>query len=410
MRYFKNTELMKLHGISDKAVRNWIKASLDGKNSLELCRIDNKFYIADTVDNSAIIQSLVHKGKKYRNARSHKIIEPTPDFYNLFSDTQIIRIANALETYYEFPQEYRYRGAGAYAWESYLRKLSSSGSPNTLLNVVSLMQANFHSIEELIRNYQYVNIIDIGVGNGSAIKNVVESLSKLGKLKKYVGIDISPELLAITKKNISQWDGKPMAVETYVRNVATDQFGDILTRQLYETDSQNSVNLIFFLGGTLINFREPEMVLRSIRDSLGKNDFLISSLKLDTEASRRFFDFNPEFDQSFLPPHNKNVLDILNITPDFYDIDQGYDEIHKIRYIKVILKYSLTIKIRTKLFAKDIELNKNDTILLWRAHHFTDMETLELYAESGFDLVSAMKNSDATSMLLITKKSIALSR
>jgi len=64
----------------------------------------------------------------------------------------------------------------------------------------------------------------------------------------------------------------------------------LLVGESFGEDAGSTANLVLFLGGTLSNFRDPSHVLSTIHNSMGKNDLLFFTKKLDTERARRFFE------------------------------------------------------------------------------------------------------------------------
>src|SRR5688572_32898613 len=100
MLYFKNVELAEKYHISLGTVRNWIDAARDGKLDLALHTKDDKVYVANTAGNVLAIERLVQGGKKYRNTKAVKTVEPKPEFYTLYSEDQIYDIITNLEIHH----------------------------------------------------------------------------------------------------------------------------------------------------------------------------------------------------------------------------------------------------------------------------------------------------------------------
>lgn len=394
MRFFKNSDITKLYGVSDKAVRNWIASAGEGKIDLELHSEKDKLFIADTLHNASVIRTLVERGKKYQNKRSHRKIEPKPIFYELFNHKEISQILSHLETYHEYPQQYLFRGDGALHWAAYIDKLHTIGSDNYLAYIVELLRANRQFLEEIIERYKYVNVVDLGVGNGMAAYELLKIVLNTGKLQKYIGVDISPELLDIAESNLHEHFGD-ILIEKHIRDLNYDTFGDIITSDSYGDDSALTLNIVLFLGGTLVNFKDPKTPLQNIRDSLDKHSILLSSLKLDTPKSRRFFDFNPEKpSKSILSPHFKSALDFLGIDESLYDIEQYFDEEIKSRFTKIKLKFALTINFKMNTYSKLLTFQKGDNILIWRAWHFSDIDAISLWADNKFLLLNSLSRND----------------
>lgn len=406
MRYFKNSELVRLYNVSDKTVRNWISAAQAGKIELELFTTEaRKTYIADTLNNAHALDLLVARGKRYRNQRAHKILKPTNEFYNLYSDTQVLDIIANIDTYRELPLSYKYLGEGASLWEAYLQKLNASPTANLLGQTIDLLHTSLDYIGRMANAYKYVNVVDIGVGNGMPACEILAYLRRTNKLKKYIGIDLSPALLDIAERRIlAKLDG--INIEKHVRNVTYQRFGELLKSDSYGEDASSTLNVILFFGGTIGNFREPTQALQTIRESMSKNDLLITSARLDSANTRRFFDFNTGLGLdkvSVLPSHLKYSYDLLSIDETLYDIEQIYDQQAHSRFIQARLKTSLTIDFEVGSFQKSIELQKGEALICWRVQHFSPYELIELYRRNGLGLVQAVTSENQEYMLMISR-------
>lgn len=400
MKYFKNSELMRLYNVSDKSVRNWIEAAQQNKINLDLYNHNERTYIADTLHNGVILDELVENGRKYRNKRSHKDIEPTPEFYKTYGDSEILDIINNLDLYREIPQQYRFCATGASYWDEYLHKLHDAGKSNTLINTIELLQVNYSYLDRLTAQYNNVNIVDVGVGNGLAAKGVIDHFLNQGKLRKYIGIDISKGLLEVTKSNLREWFGNRFQIETYVKDITYTSFGGIITSDSYGEDANSTINIFLFLGATVLNFKNTDQPLNNIRDSMGKNDILLSSLKLDSATSRRFWDFNIESDKGLLPLYNKFLLNLLNIDDKFYEVEQFYDEIKRARLLQIKLKTAVSLQFEVGSYRKKVELQKGERILLWRANHYSEESIISQFTRNGFASLQTMKIPDQDYMLL----------
>jgi uncharacterized SAM-dependent methyltransferase len=402
MKYFRNAELTRLYNVSDKAVRNWIENAQKGKNGLDLLEYKGKTYIGDSLHNELLLGELAQSGKKYRNKRSFKKLTPLPKFYDLYSHTQAIDIIDHLDKYREAPLQYCYVREAAEYWNSYLNKLYAI-SNSYVTSTVDLLRLDREYLNRLLENYDNVNIVDVGVGNGLAVKALLDHVLSTGKLRRYVGVDISPDLLDITEQNLRKWFGSSVLVEKYVRDITHQRFAEILTTNSYGQDATSTLNVVLFLGGTISNFKEPGQVLRTIRDSLGKNDVLITTVRLDSKRSRRFFDYNIKADKDILTLQDRWMLDLLSIDEPFYDVEQFFDERQMSRFVQVRLKFDISINFKLDAYLKTVEMYKGESILLVRMLHFNDKEIMRLYDESNFDQLRSAKTPNQEYLLLVSQ-------
>lgn len=403
MKYFKNTELAKLNQISEKSVRNWVEAAQQGKLNLELYTHGEHTYIADTLHNNVLIAQLVARGKKYRNRLSFKVLQPSTEFYNLYTPAQVIDIVANLDLYREIPLGYTYFGKGATYWNEYCARALLTPGSSTLKSDLELIRRNFSNFDSLLEDYSHLNIVDLGTGNGMATRELLAHMASSGKLRRYIGIDISQDMLDIAKNNLQTWLGHEIRLETHQRDFSHQRFSELLLADSYGKDATQTANLMLFAGTTITNFREPDQPLHTIRGSMGRNDLLVTCLRLDGEKARHFFDFGAEKGASLLGPRHKYLPDLLNIDPSFYEVEQFFDERARARIIQIRLKIALSLDFEVGAFRKTLDLAKGERIILWRCWHYTDYEIIDKFDQNGFSLLQATKSKDQEYMLLVSR-------
>jgi uncharacterized SAM-dependent methyltransferase len=404
VKYFKNTELAKLYNVSEKSVRNWIQAAQDGKLELQLYELNGKFTVANTSKNIALIESLVEKGKKFKNSRGHRVTTPDPKFYELYNQKQILDIISSITIHNEVPLQYGYSDGGASYWDQYATRLFNEKTSNILKKSIEMLDLSLKNIEHLIEGRTRINVVDLGPGNGLPIRNILSYLVDRGVLGRYIAIDSSSEMLTILGNNIEKWfDGK-VNYEGYVRDFTDERFDDLLADEYAGDDANVPVNLVFIMGGTLSNFRSPSRVLQTINSSLGLNDLLFYTGYLDTPHSRRYFDFDVSSDGSYqLDDQNRLILNLLGIDEDLCEVEQLYSEEKQARSISVKPKIDLTIKFELNNGIRHVELLKGTPILLWRHRHYSILGIMNEFDNNGFELMQAMKSDDQEYMLIIEK-------
>lgn len=403
MKYFKNTELAELHKVSEKSVRNWIDAAKIGKLDLQLYEENGKKYIANTSKNNIAIENLVLKGKKYKNSRGFKVVTPSEKFYELYNSQQVFDIISSLEIHHEIPRQYNYFDSGAEYWDKYASHLATDDTPNILKSTLKLLEVNKGYINSLLSQYKRVNIVDVGVGNALPVKDFLANMLKQGKLGRYIALDISKSMLKIAEKNINEWFEGRVQYEGYQLDINYDRFRNLLAEEYVKKDSKDTVNLVLVFGGTLGNLRSPDDALKAIRDSMGRNDLLIHTQKLDTETTRRFFDFNLEQGTASLAPNHRFIFDLLNIDESFYSAEMGFDQERRERFIRVRLKVAVTIKFEFGDGERLVEFNKNDTILLWRYWHQDAFEVLRQFEFCDFNPLQVSQTEDREYVLTISQ-------
>jgi len=401
MKYFKNTELAKLYHVSEKSVRNWIEAAAAGKLDLQLFEKNKKNFIANTSKNTLLIEKQVEKGKKFRNTRGLKNINPRKEFYKLYNRKQIIVIVSNIAIHREIPLQYGYFDGGAQFWDSYSSRLANEQNPNILTSTVELLDIDFPYISRLLGDTKKVNVVDLGPGNGIATREVLAKLLHEGRLNRYIVLDISPDLLTILKKNIHSWFGGRIEVESYIRNFAEERFDDLFAEERYKMNDSPK-NLVFLLGGTLSNLRSPDHALRVINDSLGSNDLLLCSSYLDTPSTRRYFDFTTSGDKKFSPP-SMTTLGLLGIDESLCDIELIFNEAQHSRLRWMKPKIDLLVQFELAGESWNVELQKGEPILLWRHKHYSYIDIVKLFDKNGFSPIQTTKSTDQNYLLSILK-------
>lgn len=399
MQYFKNSQLKKQYSISYTAINNWIRAAKAGKLDLQLYDEADKSFIIDTTKNRLVIEDLVARGKKFKNTRSLKIVSPKPDFYKLYSRKQIFDIITNIDIHREIPRQYNYFDKGAEYWDAYAERMATEESPNNLNSTVELLSLNLKNIERQIEGKRWVNVIDIGPGNGLPVKELLGHLLDRGVLARYIAIDISKKMLEIAERNIKTWFDGAVQFEGYVRDINFERFDDLLAEETIMHDAVSRANLVLLLGSTLANFRTPADALKVIYSSIGRNDLLLYSVKLDSEASRHFFDFNTP-GVNALPLNHRLIFDLLNIDDSFFWVETGYSEQTRERFIKARFKTAISIRFDFEHGERQIDLNKNDSILLWRAWHDNALSIIDQFTNVGFALLLASVARNREYMLL----------
>jgi hypothetical protein len=403
VKYFKNTELAKIYNVSEKSVRNWIQAAREGKLDLQLYEKNDKLYIGDTSKNISLISQLVERGRKYKNTRSYKIVKPTSRFYDLYSPEQILDIISALEIYREIPRQYNYFDGGATYWDRYVKRLATEETPNIFTNTLKLLDINQDYLDFLLSNYRRVNVIDVGVGNGWPVRGILSHLLEERKMGRYIALDISSEMLKIAEDNINQWFEGKVNFEGKQLDINYDRFSSVISNEYMTKEGKDTINLVLVLGGTLGNLRAPDGALKVIHDSMGRKDLLIHTIKLDTETTRRYFDFSADAQLQPLAPQYKFIVDLLNIDPSYYNVEMGYDEEHMHRFLRIRLKVALTINFDFDGIERVVDLNKDDSILMWRYVHQDMFATLDQLRRTEFHPLHASLTDDAEYLLSISR-------
>jgi uncharacterized SAM-dependent methyltransferase len=404
MLYFRNVDITKRYPVSEATVRKWIKAAERGKLALKLHDDDGKLRIANTADNVALIEQIVAERRKYRTTAISKTVTPRPEFYRLYNEAQIYDIVRNLELHHEIPRQYNYFDGGAGNWDKHAQRLAAEDVPNLLNRTVELLDENRRYIDKRLEKFDRINVIDIGPGNALPVKALLAHLLESGKLGRYVALDISEEMLHIAERNIKEWFGGKVAFEGHVLNINYETFANLVAEDYLHYGGRDTMNLVLFLGGTPYNFRKPDAAFGIIHDSMNRNDILIYTDKLETEGMRpEWFNFNPEQNSAELAPNHRFIFDLLNIDPSFYEVEMGFDQASRQRYIRVRLKVALTIKFMFDVGEYLLEMDKGETILLWRAWEVTARDVELQHERNDFNILHSSQSDDNQYILAMSR-------
>ncbi len=136
---------------------------------------------------------------------------------------------------------------------------------------------------------------------------------------------------------------------------------------------------------------------------MNRHDLLIYSGKLDSETNRNYFDFNPDADTSRLAPNHRFIFDLLDIDESFYDVERGFDQRKGHRYIRVRLKVALRINFSFDVGEHPVELEKGETILLWRAWGVSAQDIVDQQERTDFHILHASQSEDQEYILTVSR-------
>lgn len=407
MLSFKHVELAEKYGVSESTVRKWIARTKAGRLQLTLTNDDGMERIANTASNLALMEKLAFRSKKFRNTKALKAVTPRPEFYTLYNQAQIYDIVTNLEMYHEIPQQYNYFGAGANAWDEYIQHLITEATRRKTVAshlpvmTASLIERNWSYLDTLLARYERINIVDIGAGNAMPVKGLLAHLLREGKLGRYIALDTSPSMMKIARRNIKKWFEGKVDFEEYEADINYERFGNLLAEGTL--GKEVTANLILFLGGTSGNFRNPDGAFRMIHDSMQANDFLLYTNKLDTEESRRYFDWNIDAGAAQLSPQDSYILDLLNVDPTYYDLEMGFDERLRQRFVRVRLNVSLAIRFQFDTGERLVEFDKGETILLLRVWAVTPDEIWHIFDRNDFYTLHSTQSDDQQYIMTVAR-------
>ena len=395
--YFKNTELAAKYNISETTVRNWIKATKEGRLQLQLTERNGRFNVANSISNIALIEHLVGQNRKYRNTNAVKTVTPDPEFFEIFSESQVYDIIRNLELHHDIPRQYGYFREAANEWDEYIDRQMEAEVPSLARRGIELLTANQGYIDQRLAKFEKVNVIDIGVGNAVPVKQLLTHLRKQGKLGRYVALDFSKDMLDIAERRLRSWFGKAFPFEGYQLDIAHERFTNLLVHD-YLRGGQGDVNLVLFLGGTPTNLRAPSDAFRTICESMNPADLLIYTDRVEApEEPPEWLRHSHESVSKKLEllGRHKFVLERLGVKESFYTTKVEFDWNRRRKLALVELKLAINVKFNFKGGGQRVvKLEKGDIITVWYCWRMTHRELMSLLEDAGFFVVHCSTSED----------------
>lgn len=355
MKVYKNIILAKKLGVAPSTITLWIDNALEGKNNLELYEYSKgKFRVIANKRNDLELQKLKEKNQKYIPHEFSQIVEPEAEFYKIFNEEEIVEIINSLVTKREIPMKFAYKKYGADYWNQHITKNVENGTYSYTNIDISLLDSCLDYFNKKTKDFQKINVIDIGPGNALPIKDFLGKIKKTGKLAKYIAVDISEQMLKIAKENVQTWY-PDLKILTYLRDVEKQDLASIL---LKNSDNQ-TINLCFLIGGTIGNFKNEYHALNNLRNSLGENDQLIIANEIYWDLDEKAFNYDIYNEYGRLFTWLPKLLNIYKETDELkkeFDLESG-----------LIAYYFNSAKMFTlKILNREIKIEKGLAIKVFR--------------------------------------------
>lgn len=402
MNTFKNVQVAHDYNVSSTAVLRWIEGSVKSKNSLQLQKTRNKLKILDSEHNVAELMRLSEQSVIYKNKILYSEVTPKPALYEILRPEQIIEIVNFLETKRVIPHKFEYIGEGSRLWDEFLKDTTGGGGypypkieSNILLEIFPFIKAETRLANKL-------NLIDVACGNVFPTLDILKKLTEEGKLNKYLGIDISKDMVMIAKANLKN-------ILPEIRSeFAECDIENENPAQLFFRDRSNingvTSNVVLFMGGTYGTIENRSKALGNLRAGMGKDDYLIFSNQLEKVKNRIIGEH---------PTAMKNLMTwiprLLNISVDECTLASRYNEIEGRR--QTVLKLDKDYSIDFEVFGttRRINLYKGEEIVLW-SHKMSSVHDIIKDAEvAGFKIALLSVHEEKSMITLVCKTNDTIS-
>ncbi|MHC5598688.1 MAG: L-histidine N(alpha)-methyltransferase [Nostoc sp.] len=326
--------------------------------------------------------------------------KPSSEFYSLFSEEEVLGIIDALEVRREIPLKYSYKGRGAKSWNDfYLKYIVPKWyrRPNV---EIDLLNNNFNYLNENIPSSNKVNIIDVGAGNSYPVKKFIRRLNKLGKVNKYIALDISEELLNLSKINFKKWFPLLEFISSTI-DIENSCVPKILFQNQASLEIDDTVKIFLHLGVTIGNHQNRDKVLKNFRDSMRKNDFLVFTNETGS---------NSQWDGIVRGGCKYHVEEIyewvknnIGIKSEDSQLVRKYDLKTDSIVANLKLLHDYTINFSRIGIDKKIEMSEGEEITIWRHHKYEMPNLLQEIERSGLQLLHYNTDKYKSHIMVICK-------
>jgi len=400
--YISTRELLNKYGVSSVTVAKWITDTLAGKTGLKYEIIGKRCRFFDIAENWQIFDNLGTMATNKRNQIFREETEPTEKFYSLFNEEETLEIARDLELRSMINVKFAYRGIGAKNWDKFYNEQYGGEKYKVPVWTEEALNYYLKLVAAKLLEYDEVNVIDLGCGNGKPIIKFLAKLKEIVPVRRYIGVDISQELLDIAKDNVKK---SVLGLEyfTFKKDLEKDKLGEIFATG--REDGKKVINLITILGVLLPNTYDAEVILKNIQKNMNANDILlIDGLKNRPENNLNFAYVNADDRDTSIARFKLWIPQCLGINTDMCEYVSSYDEVHsqKISYIILDKDYFITFT-RTDGTKITVNLKKKSKLILWFAFQTTSDSYRGLLSDTNFILSDTVSLPNDMHFLVSTK-------
>jgi uncharacterized SAM-dependent methyltransferase len=389
MQSYTQAQVAKKYNVSRATVNRWVDLAISGKYNLQLDHSAKAVRILDNAHNEVELAMLSEAAIKYKSGNL-KQVQVSDEFYQIFDEDSVLEIFNDLLYRNQVNSKFTYINGGAMYWDAFYNN-------GTIISksIDSLLDNSLEDIYYYSSLNPKINVIDLGPGNGYPVKKLITSIVKKRLLHSYTALDISKEIIEITKANIRSWFPK-LKINSYIKDLEYGKIGNIF----FENKQKGETNLVLHLGNTLCNYEDRIQVLKNIAFGMAPNDLLILSFTLDQENNKTSLNYvkNEEADnQDFW------LTKAVGIDLDQCEIKLEYNPILNCKTKYMILDKDYEIEYRLGKRQEILNLQKGQIITTWR-HYLIDIQTfIDEIRAVGMELLELKTDQDGANALAICR-------
>jgi uncharacterized SAM-dependent methyltransferase len=327
-----------------------------------------------------------------------RIAQPSSEFYSIFSQEEVLGIIDALEFRREMPLKYSYKGRGAKIWDNFYLKYITPRWYRSSSTEIDLLRDNFDYLNDYSQNCKKVNIVDVGAGNSYPVKEFVGRLNKLDRINKYIALDISEDLLHVSRDNFKKWFPK-IDFESYQIDIENNSLAKILLKNKANLEPEHTAQVFFHLGVTMGNHQNRSGVFKNFRDSMNKNDLLVFTNEIGSSSqwdgrARGGFKYHVE-------PVYSWIKDELGIRAEDCELVRKYDDKIDSIVATIKLRHPYTLNFSFGEIDKSVEIAEGEEITIWRQHKYELPELQQDIERAGLQIVHYSTDKYLSNVMVI---------
>jgi uncharacterized SAM-dependent methyltransferase len=362
--YIETKELLSKYGVSNVTVAKWIRETQIGLTGLKYEIVGKRCKFLDIVENWFILDKLGEEAATKRSMIFSEEITPSKEFYEIFSYSEILEIIRDLRIRNMINFKFSYKGQGGRYWnnfynENYISKIYQAPVwTEEILNYYSPILIN------KLKEYNTVNLIDLGPGNGKPVLKFIQKLNTQTNLKRYIPVDISDKLLELSVNNIKSALPHVECIP-FKKDFERDRLDDIFGFGIGK--DQKTMNLVTILGAILPNTYDAEIILKNIQKTMNSEDILlIDDVKNKIENNLNFEYFQDM--NSDVVKQQTWIAKSLGISLENSKYITEYDNVTKQKFSYLLLDRDYKIKfVLPNNHFVSVDLKKNSKLVSWFA-------------------------------------------
>lgn len=329
-----------------------------------------------------------------------RTVKPSSDFYSVFSQEEVLGIIQALEIRREIPLKYSYKGRGATIWDNFYAKYIIPRWYRTSNVEIDLLRESFAYINGNHQNCSKLNIVDVGAGNSYPVKEYIYQLNKLDRINKYIALDISEELLALSRRNFKKWFPQIEFISSSI-DIENNPIPENLFRNQANLQPENTAKVILHLGVTIGNHHNRDQVFQNFRDSMENNDYLVFTNEIGSSSQwdgkvRGGCDYHAG--QVY-----RWIKNNIGIKEEDCEIVRKYDLKTDSIVANIKFNHNYIINFHSGEINKNIAIAGGEEVTIWRHHKYQIDELTQEIELAGLQLVHYSTNKYKSHIMVICK-------